>query len=205
MLKSQLVLQHFNRMARFTGTIVLATSSLIATPALAEKGHPIEPLSTDATETESLTCQQPLNQPVALVIDPSLTPDASQGRYEAQVAYGSLDAFPDAKIVMLVPQGQELSDTDLAAIEGKGWGRNFFVMLVPAIAQEVIETYLEENTRPVFRSRYSNSGNFQVRSIAREACLNVTWGFGAAWGICDFFGDMIDQVVNEVREYYQRR
>lgn len=105
---------------------------------------------------------------------------------------------------MLLPEGHTLSDQDLAEIEGKGWGRRFFYfMLVPDIASEVIERYLEEKTEPLFGFESSQPSERRFRSIARDVCLDFTFGLGAAWGLCDFFGDLIDQVVNRVWEYYR--
>lgn len=149
-------------------------------------------------------CQHSLNQPIALVIDRSGHLNGSKQNYQPELLYGSLESFSQDKIILLVPKGQLLSAADQKALHSKSWGGRFFrFLLLPAIAQEVIENYLQRNTTPLLGETFNNSGDVQVRTIAREICLDLTFGLGAAWGVCDFFGGLIDAVIDRVREYYR--
>jgi hypothetical protein len=133
--------------------------------------------------------------------DPAQNPDWQEGNYEPKLGYGSLEQFQDAEVIILMPEG-EASSQEMTVAQTGWFGRRFFYLLIPTIAEEVVETYLEQNTTPFFEGN-SAAGEWQVRSMARDICLDMTFGLGTAWGICDFFGEMIDQIVNYVREYYQ--
>jgi hypothetical protein len=188
--RNGLTMKRWNNVVALTSAIAFAGSSLVVPSALAEPGYAAQGAASDST------CENPLKQPIALVMDESANVAWSKGRYEPKLSYGSLAAFPKDKVVILLPDGQTLSEAEWAAISSKGWGTRFFsYLLLPAIAQEVIENYLERNTTPLFQSNLGNSGGSsddsaqsQVRSIASDVCINL-----------------VDAVVERVRTYYQER
>ena len=166
-------------------------------------------LQNDSGELVSPVCNTPysFNEPIVIVFrDVSQNPEWLQGEFSPKLYRGTLDELDGTeKTIILVPEGKELSDEDLTALKGLRLGRFgrriFWFWAIPNIAQEVFEALLEENTTSPFDAPPSSVDETEIRTLTREICLDVTLGLGEAWGICDFFGDVADQVIIRLRNF----
>ena len=195
--------------AMLVGTVLLSGYPVMVGPALAGESQQVSENLRQGEQLSACQATQSLKEPIAIVLQHDWPESQwSDKAHQPILTYGDVDEFGEnSEVIFLMPAGGELTDDDMAAIKGKGFGRRlFWRFVVPAITREVVESYLDQNTTSFTGSRTPSSVNeSQIRFLTREVCLDMTWGFGEAFGICDFFGDLADQVYIRVRRYFQNR